>query len=52
MLAKERKAHVEELKRLNKELRAERLRSLANSTMIDLAEKRFNIPIRKKSGAK
>ena len=51
-LAKERKAHVEELKRLNKELREERLRSLANSTMIDLAEKRFNIPIRKKSGAK
>jgi hypothetical protein len=52
LLAKERKAHVEELKRLNKELREERLRSLANSTMIDLAEKRFNIPIRKKSGAK
>ena len=43
---------VEELQALLAKLREERLRSLANSTMIDLAEKRFNIPIRKKSGAK
>ena len=47
---------VEELKaenkRLSKALELERLRSEAYSTMIDLAEKTFNIPVRKKSGTK
>lgn len=47
-LSKERKEHEAELKRLKKELDKEKLRSLANSTMIDLAEKMFNISIRKK----
>lgn len=51
-LSKERKEHEAELKRLKKELDKEKLRSLANSTMIDLAEKMFNISIRKKSDAK
>ena len=46
-LSKERKEHEAELKRLKKELDKEKLRSLANSTMIDLAEKMFNISIRK-----
>lgn len=46
-LSKERKEHEAELKRLKKELDKEKLRSLANSTMIDLAEKTFNISIRK-----
>lgn len=50
-LLEERKAHEAELKRLKKELAQEKLRSLANSTMIDLAEKKFNIRIRKKSDA-
>lgn len=51
-LLQERKEHEQELRRLQKELREERLRSLANTTMIDLAEKKFNIQIRKKSAAK
>lgn len=51
-LVRERKAHEQELKRLQRELCEERLRSLANTTMIDLAEKKFNIQIRKKSAAK
>ena len=51
-LSKERKEHEAELKRLKKELDKEKLRSLANSTLIDLAEKMFNISIRKKSDAK
>ncbi|SET31496.1 transposase, partial [Prevotella sp. kh1p2] len=42
-LLEERKAHEAELKRLKKELAQEKLRCLANSTMIDLAEKKFNI---------
>ena len=41
-----------ENKRLSKALELERLRSEAYSTMIDLAEKTFNIPVRKKSGTK
>ena len=41
-----------ENKRLNKALELEKLRSEAFSTMIDLAEKTFNIPVRKKSGTK
>ena len=51
-LVRERKEQIEELKRLTKALREEKLRSLANSTMIDLAERKFNIAIRKKSAAK
>lgn len=49
----------QEIKELRKTLRAtqkllelEKVRSKAFSTMIDLAEARFNIPIRKKSGTK
>ena len=39
-----------ENKRLQEALELEKLRSRAYDTMIDLAEKSFNIPIRKKSG--
>ena len=41
-----------EIKRLRKALELEKLRSHAYSTMIDLAEQTFNIPVRKKSGTK
>ena len=41
-----------EIKRLRKALELEKLRSRAFSTMIDLAEETFNIPVRKKSGTK
>ena len=40
------------ISRLQKSLELERLRSMAYSTMIDEAEKTFNIPIRKESGTK
>ena len=40
------------IKELEKALEYEKLRSLAYSTMIDIAEKEFNIPIRKKPRAK
>ena len=40
------------VKELEKALELEKLRSLAYSTMIDIAEKEFNIPIRKKPGTK
>ena len=40
------------IKELEKALEYEKLRSLAYSTMIDIAEKEFNIPIRKKPGTK
>lgn len=51
--AEERVKELEtEVKRLSKALELERLRSEAYSTMIDLAEKTFNIPVRKKSGTK
>jgi transposase len=40
------------IKELEKALELEKLRSLAYSTMIDIAEKEFNIPIRKKPGTK
>jgi transposase len=40
------------VKELEKALEYEKLRSLAYSTMIDIAEKEFNIPIRKKPGTK
>lgn len=41
-----------ENRRLNKALELEKLRAEAYNTMIDLAEKTFNIPVRKKSGTK
>lgn len=41
-----------ENKRLSKALELEKIRSEAYNTMIDLAEKTFNIPVRKKSGTK
>ena len=50
-LSKERKAYEAEIKRLKKAFSESELRCLANSTMIDLAEKMFNIPIRKKRDA-
>jgi len=40
------------IKELELQLEYERLRTEALDTMINLAETRFNIPIRKKSGAK
>ena len=46
------KAARAENKRLLEALELEKLRSRAYDTMIDLAEKSFNIPIRKKSGTK
>jgi transposase-like protein len=53
---KEKTAYERELeakvKRLEQQLEDEKLRTLALSTMIDLAEKEFKIPIRKKSGAR
>lgn len=51
-LARERKAHEAELKRLNLELQKEKLRSKANSLLIDLAEQQYHIRIRKNSDAK
>lgn len=42
----------QENERLKKALALEKLRSEAYSTMIDVAEKTFNIPIRKKRGTK
>lgn len=41
-----------EIKRLRKALELEKLRSKAFSTMIDVAEEMFNIPVRKKAGTK
>lgn len=41
-----------EYERLQRELELEKLKSAALSQMIDLAEAEFNMPIRKKSGAK
>jgi transposase-like protein len=53
---KEETPHERELeakiKRLEEQLEDEKLRTLALNTMIDLAEKEFKIPIRKKSGAR
>ena len=40
------------IKELEKALEYEKLKSLAYNTMIDIAEKEFNIPIRKKPGTK
>ena len=51
--------HNEELEALQKEvadlkkqLKYQEMRADAYDTMIDIAEKKFNIPIRKKAGAK
>jgi len=41
-----------EILRLQKELKHEKLRADAYDKMIDIAESRFNIPIRKESGDK
>lgn len=41
-----------ENRRLEEALEQEKLRAKAYDTMINLAEKTFNIPIRKKSGTK
>jgi transposase len=41
-----------ENRRLREELEMEQLRVRALNVMIDIAEDRFNLPIRKKSGAK
>ena len=41
-----------EVTRLRKELRQEKMRAEALDTMIDVAEEMFNIPVRKKAGAK
>lgn len=41
----------EEVLRLKKELKQEKMRADAYDMMIDLAEDAFKIPIRKKSGA-
>jgi transposase len=40
------------IKKLESELEYEKLRTQALSTMINIAEEQFNIPIRKKSGTK
>ena len=42
----------DEVKRLRRELELEKLRSEGLEIMIDIAEKEFKIPIRKKPGAK
>lgn len=42
----------QEIERLRKALELEKLRSAGYRRMIELAEKQFNIPIRKKSGTK
>lgn len=51
-LEDELKKAKEENKRLKEALELEKLRSRAFNTMIDVAEKNFNIPIRKKAGTK
>lgn len=42
----------EENRRLSKELKYEKMTTLALNTMIDVAEEMFEIPIRKKAGTK
>lgn len=46
------KALQAEVAKLQKELKREKLRADAYDMMIDIAESKFNIPIRKKAGAK
>jgi transposase len=50
---KQEKALLEKrIKELEKALEYAKLKNIAVETMIDIAEKQFNIPIRKKSGPK
>lgn len=51
-LPKDLSAAQAEYERIQRELELEKLKSTAYSTMIDLAESEYNLPIRKKSGAK
>lgn len=51
-LPKDATAAQAEYERLQRELELEKLKSTAYSTMIELAEKEYQLPIRKKSGAK
>ena len=51
-LVRLRKEKDREIKRLQKELNEEKLKTLANETMMDMAEKIYHIRIRKNSGAK
>ena len=46
------KALRDEIKRLERELKRERLRADLNEEIINVAEQKFNIQIRKKAGAK
>ncbi len=46
------KALKEEIRRLERELRREKLRADLNEEIINVAEQKFNIQIRKKAGAK
>ena len=47
-----RKEKDKEIKRLQNELNEEKLMNFANTAIINLAEKKFHILIRKKTGAK
>jgi len=47
-----RESMLKEIRQLKKALKVEKMRADLFSTIIDLAEAQFNIPIRKKSGAK
>lgn len=51
-LPKDADAAQAEYERLQRELELEKLKTVALNTMIDIAEKELNIPIRKKAGAK
>lgn len=51
-LVRLRKEKDKEIKRLQNELNEEKLKNLANTAIINLAEKKFHILIRKKTGAK
>lgn len=50
--ASDNRALQEKVASLERQLKKEKLRADAYDTMIDIAEKKFNIPIRKKAGAK
>lgn len=51
-LPEEADAAQAEYERIQRELELEKLRSEAFSRMIDIAEEEYNLPIRKKTGAK
>lgn len=51
-LVRLRKEKDKEIKRLQNELNEEKLKNLANTAIINLAEKKFHIQIKKKPGAK